>query len=210
MCFSDPSSHPYITQKEKDFLQKELGQLKRDENLPPTPWRLILTNAPMISLVICQIGHDFGFFIMVTDLPKYMSDVLHFSIKENGLYSSLPYVLMWIVAIGAGFLCDWLLKKSIFTVTFARKFFTTIAAMGPAIFIVAASYAGCDRTAVVILFIIAMGLMGTYYPGMKVNTLDLSPNYAGTLMAITNGVAAATGIVGPYIVGVLTPNVRFM
>lgn len=25
-----------------------------------------------------------------------------------------------------------------------------------------------------------MGFMGTFYPGMKVNPLDLSPNYAGT------------------------------
>lgn len=29
---------------------------------------------------------------------------------------------------------------------------------------------------------------------MKVNALDLSPNYAGTLMGITNGIGALTGI----------------
>lgn len=29
---------------------------------------------------------------------------------------------------------------------------------------------------------------------MKVNALDLSPNFAGTLMGITNGVGALTGI----------------
>jgi ACS family sodium-dependent inorganic phosphate cotransporter len=49
--------------------------------------------------------------------------------------------------------------------------------------------------------------MGTFYPGMKVNALDLSPNYAGTLMAIVNGIGALTGIVTPYLVGVLTPDV---
>ena len=59
------------------------------------------------------------------------------------------------------------------------------------------------------LFTIAMGIMGTFYPGMKVNPLDLSPNYAGTLMAVTNGIGALTGILGPYLVGVLTPNVSF-
>lgn len=30
---------------------------------------------------------------------------------------------------------------------------------------------------------------------MKVNALDLSPNFAGTLMGITNGIGALTGIV---------------
>lgn len=41
---------------------------------------------------------------------------------------------------------------------------------------------------------------------MKVNALDLSPNYAGTLMGITNGIGALTGIAAPYLVGVLTPD----
>lgn len=163
----------------------------------------------MLALVCAQVGHDFGYFIMVTDLPKYMSDVLKFSIKENGLYSSLPYALMWIVSLSSGFLSDYLLAKGVISVTNSRKLFTSFAAVGPAIFIVGASYAGCDQVLVVVLFTIAMGIMGTYYAGMKVNTLDLSPNYAGTLMAITNGFAALTGIAGPYIVGVMTPDVRF-
>nr|CAI5840232.1 unnamed protein product [Callosobruchus analis] len=47
-----------------------------------------------------------------------------------------------------------------------------------------ASYSGCDRYLTVAMFTIAMGFMGTFYCGMKVNALDLSPNYAGTLMAI--------------------------
>lgn len=75
-------------------------------------------------------------------------------------------------------------------------FFIILASVGPAVFIVAASYAGCDRITVVILFTIAMGLMGAFYPGMKVNALDLSPNYAGSLMATTNGIGALTGILG--------------
>lgn len=39
------------------------------------------------------------------------------------------------------------------------------ASVGPSIFIVAASYAGCNRTIVIILFTIAMGTMGGFYPG---------------------------------------------
>lgn len=56
-------------------------------------------------------------------------------------------------------------------------------------------------------FTLAMAFMGTYYPGMKVNCLDLSPNYSGTIMAITNGIGATTGIIAPALVGLLTPNV---
>jgi ACS family sodium-dependent inorganic phosphate cotransporter len=82
-----------------------------------------------------------------------------------------------------------------------------IASLGPGAGIIAASYAGCDRIAVVTLITIGTALMGTFYPGMKVNALDLSPNYAGTLMALVNGIGATAGIVTPYLVGVLTPDV---
>jgi hypothetical protein len=55
-----------------------------------------------------------------------MSDVLRFPIKENGLYSSLPYASMWIVSIALGFVSDWLISRKKITITNARKLFTTI------------------------------------------------------------------------------------
>lgn len=63
---------------------------------------------------------------MVTDLPKYMSDVLRFSISQNGFYSALPYLVMWIVSITTGFLSDWLIVKKYLNLTNARKVFTAV------------------------------------------------------------------------------------
>lgn len=59
----------------------------------------------------------------------------------------------------------------------------------------------------VALFTIAMGFMGCFYCGMKVNGLDICPNYAGTVMAIVNGLGATSGIITPYIVSALTEDV---
>ncbi|KAH8250691.1 hypothetical protein KR038_008041 [Drosophila bunnanda] len=210
LCYSDPTSHPFIKPSEREYLMKEIGTISRNEDLPPTPWKAILTNLPMFALVSAQIGHDWGFYIMVTDLPKYMADVLQFSIKANGLYSSLPYVMMWIVSVGSGFVADWMIRRGIMNTTNTRKVMTGLAAFGPAIFMVGASYAGCDRVLVVVLFTICMGLMGAYYAGMKLSPLDMSPNYAGTLMAITNGIGAITGVITPYLVGVMTPNASLL
>lgn len=81
------------------------------------------------------------------------------------------------------------------------------AAIMPGIFILGASYGECDRVVVVVMFAVGMGFMGTFYSGLKVNNLDLAPNYAGVIMAFTNGIGGLSGIFSPYIVGVLTPNV---
>lgn len=126
LCFNDPNSHPYIKESERTYLAKELETLQRKEDLPPTPWAAIMTNLPMIALICAQIGHDWGFYIMVTDLPKYMSDVMQFSIKDNGLYSSLPYIMMWIVSISSGFIGDWFITRGILDITNTRKLMTGI------------------------------------------------------------------------------------
>lgn len=63
---------------------------------------------------------------MVTDLPKYMADVLRFSIKDNGIYSALPYIVMWVVSILTGFLSDWLIVRKYLGITNARKVFTGV------------------------------------------------------------------------------------
>lgn len=84
------------------------------------------TSVPLWALVAAQIGHDWGFFTMVTDLPIYMSEILKFNIAKNGLWSSVPYIGMWFVSMGSGWLCDFLIARDIISIGFARKMFTTI------------------------------------------------------------------------------------
>jgi hypothetical protein len=52
------------------------------QDLTPTPWKSIITSMPVWALVIAGAGHDWGAFTLISDLPKYMNDVLHFSVTE--------------------------------------------------------------------------------------------------------------------------------
>lgn len=69
------------------------------------------------------MGQDWTFFVMSTDLPKFMKEILRFPIYEVGLYNSLSNLLMLIVSIGSGFLSDYLLCHNYVTITQARKLF---------------------------------------------------------------------------------------
>ncbi|XP_060522418.1 putative inorganic phosphate cotransporter isoform X2 [Cylas formicarius] len=205
LCYSDPDSHPFISESEKLYLRREVESvtLKKKKYIP---WKKICTNMPVVALVAAQIGHDWGFYMMTTDLPKYMKGVLKFNVADNGIWSSIPYVSMYVISMFCGWFCDWLIRKDYLSVTMARKYFTTVASVGPAIFLVAASYSGCNRALSITMFTTAMGFMGAFYCGMKINALDLSPNYAATVMGIENTAGAITGIVTPYLAGVLTPD----
>lgn len=208
LCYSTPNTHPFITDKEKEFLNENVDSLAltRKQNLDPVPWKALLRSVPLWALVIAAIGHDWGYFTMVTDLPKYMTDVLKFKIKSAGFLSALPYAFMWVAAFFFGLLCDFCVKRGYHSILNARKIYTTIAATGPGICIILASYSGCNTTLAVTWFIAAMTLMGAYYSGMKINALDITPNYAGTTTALVNGIAAISGIISPYLIGLLTPD----
>jgi ACS family sodium-dependent inorganic phosphate cotransporter len=81
---------------------------------------------PVWSLIVGQWGHDWGWYVVSTDLPKYMHSVLRFNIAENGLWSSLPFLIMGFMTIAFGHSSDWLINRKFLTVTAARKTFSLI------------------------------------------------------------------------------------
>lgn len=88
---------------------------------------------------------------------------------------------------------------------FVTFFCSFSASIFTGIFIIAASYAECDKFFAVACFTISIAFQGV--PGVAINALDLSPNYASILMGIGGAVTSITGILVPYMVGVVTPHV---
>lgn len=170
----------------------------------PTPWRQIITSGPVWALVIGNLGSSWSTQTLLSDLPKYTSQVLKFSIQANGYLSALPYILTWVVSNTSSWITDWLIKSDKVSRTTSRKALNMMAAVLSAIFLIAACYAGCDRTLAVIFFTIGVGMMGFYYPSLAVNSNDLSTNYSGTITAIINTCNSFTGMLTPYFVGIFT------
>lgn len=75
-------------------------------------------------------------------------------------------------------------------------------------FFLASSYAGCNQTLVILFFSITVCSRSLITPGAYVNPVDLAPNYVGPLTAVVNGISSTTGVFGPYVAGLMTPNVR--
>ncbi|XP_039284816.1 sialin [Nilaparvata lugens] len=206
LCYNDPMTHPFISEQEKRFLMaSSVGQLKKRADLPRTPILKMMMSIPLWALILAQIGHDWGIFTLLTVMPIYFKSVLHFSLKQNAVLSAAPNLLMWCAAIISGYLVDCMINNGL-GITFVRKLFVTIASFGPCLGMLLVGYAGCDKVGVSIPFIIGMGTMGAFVPSLKVNALDLSPNYAGTTLAFVNGIGSLAGIASPALVAILTPN----
>jgi cyanate permease len=82
---------------------------------------------------------------------------------------------------------------------------------GPALALLGLNFISTeDPTAAVALLTIAVGISSAAYLGFNLNHIDLSPNYAGTMMGITTCVGTIMSIIAPMLVGlIVTDEVRF-
>lgn len=59
----------------------------------------------------------------------------------------------------------------------------------------------------VAMLTISIGFCGFQYPGCFVNHADIAAPFAGILFGLSNTCATIPGIIAPYLVGKMTPNV---
>lgn len=199
-CHEDPITHPTINEDERKYIQQSLWG-KAGVNIPPIPWKSISRSLPFYAILLAHLGQNYGYETLMTELPTYMKQVLRFSIKANGTLSALPYLAMWIFSIGVGWVADWMLTSCRFTHTLTRKISNSIGQYGPAIALIIASYTGCNRALTVAILTVGVGFNGGIYAGFKINHLDLTPRYAGILMAFTNCSANLAGLLAPIAAG---------
>lgn len=202
MVFSEPKTHPFITPEEREYLEKEIPKKPKFK----VPWKAIFKSAPNYALIAGQFGHDYLFFTILTDLPKYMKDILKLNIKSNAIFTAIPFFFIWLSSILAAYFADFITNRSILSVLAARRIWTAFASLVPACLLILAVYVGCNRTIVIIIYTLVMFLHGPFYSGMKVNVNDITRFYGGTIMAIANGIGALGGIIGPALIGLITKN----
>ena len=65
-------------------------------------------------------------YMLLTELPSYMSGILGFDMKENALVSALPFLVMWLYSMLFGGLMDWLESRGRLTRTGITKLSTAI------------------------------------------------------------------------------------
>ncbi|KAL5287532.1 Picot.2 family protein [Megaselia abdita] len=206
LCYEDPNSHPKIDPQERRYINHTLWG-KNDIKIPPIPIKAIATSLPFYAILLAHMGHNYGYETLLTQLPSYMNQILKYSLKSNGLLSSLPYLAMWLFSMFISFVADWMIASKRFTPTVTRKIINSIGEYGPGIALVGAAFTGCNRAATVAILTIGVGLNGGIYSGFKINHLDITPRFAGILMAITNCSANLAGLLAPLAAGHLTTTV---
>ncbi|XP_053207453.1 putative inorganic phosphate cotransporter isoform X2 [Panonychus citri] len=203
LIYESPLEHPYISEAEILYIgTTQNGEKSRKSG--NTPWLKIVTSPAVWALVAAHFGQNWGFYTLLFELPNYLKTILGLDIKENGLISGLPYLIQAIAGWFAGYVFDVMIKSNVISINCARKIANTVGLVGPAICLVGLTVAKCHFNYIVGALFLAMAFNGFTYSGFNITHVDMSPDYAGTLMGITNCIANFAGVLAPLYVGVMT------
>ncbi|XP_031342397.1 sialin-like isoform X2 [Photinus pyralis] len=200
-----PANDKYISQSELRYIQGSLGQ--QVNRKVKHPWKSIATSLPVWAIVVGHFSENWGFYTLLTQLPTFMKDILHFELGSTGVMAAIPYLAISITVQLAGQLADWLRERNVFTTTQVRKIFNCGAYISQTAFMLAAAYL-LSPVGTTICLTFAVGLGGFAWAGFGVNHLDIAPQHASILMGISNTFATIPGIISPVITGyiVTTPS----
>ncbi|KAI8420167.1 hypothetical protein MSG28_008731 [Choristoneura fumiferana] len=174
---STPGTSRWISKEERKYIETNAGSAAISEaKKMKTPWRSIWTSLPFWAILLAHSGQSLGFWTLLTEMPSYMDKVLGVDIKNIGL-SSLIFCSL--------FPAFW----------------------GPALALLILSYLPPGHlTLAVVILTFTVGLNGAHYVGFLITHIDISPNFASTLMGITNGFGNIFSIMAPLSVSLVVKD----
>lgn len=149
-----PSKQPLISAEERSMIISSLGTADSHSAQKPhksVPWGKVFTSMPFYAILIAHICSNFGWYMLLIELPFYMKDVLKFNIKDNAVATAVPFFTMWIFSMIISKSLDILREKGKISTTIARKIATLCASAIPMACLLALCYIGCKRTLAVII-----------------------------------------------------------
>ncbi|KAM7343539.1 putative inorganic phosphate cotransporter isoform 2-T2 [Cochliomyia hominivorax] len=204
--YDSPRDAKIISIEERVYVETLTGS-NHESGSMSVPWKSILTSLPFYALLVAHSSFNWGFYTFLTEMPTYMDKVLHLDVNSNGLLSALPYFVMWLLCLVVSPLSDMLINRKTISITAARKIFNSVGQWIPMICLIGLGYmTENEKTLAIALLTIAVGLSASSLCGYLVNHMDLSPNFAGPMMGITNCVANICSLCAPLVVGAIVSD----
>jgi len=172
-----------------------------DEEILATPWKDIFTSLPVWAFVVAMFGQNWGYSTLMTEIPNYMKNIMHFDMQSNSVLSAAPYLASFILSFVFGAMSDFMINRNYINRENARKLFNSIGTVVPALALITLGFLGEKQTSLsVTMLVIAVGINAACFTGFQINPVDLTPKFSGVLMGIGNGSSNIFSIIAPLVV----------
>ncbi|CAG5124164.1 unnamed protein product, partial [Candidula unifasciata] len=165
LVFDSPALSTRISPLEREYIQHHVT-FRDGQKQQPKPWGAIFSSLPFWAILLAHTCGNYGLYMLLTQIPTYMKEVLKFDLKSNGAFSMLPYLTMWFCISCAGTVSDILIVRKILPYLWVRKLMSSIGTFGPAICLIGVTFMDCtQQIAAVVLLCGTVGLSGVAFAG---------------------------------------------
>jgi MFS family permease len=203
-----PASHKTITQAELLYITQELeeedGGSTRSKGVHVS-WGRIFRSRGVLVLLTGGFAYTWGFYLLLTELPSYLSSCLGFSVHKSGLLSIAPFFSVFVSTMGSGFVADYLLETGTLSRTHVRKLMQVTGMVVPGACLLLAGFSDSTDIAVA-CFILSAFFSGCCCAGFAPTCLEVAGDAAGSVYGLVNTVATIPGFAVPILAGSLTQN----
>lgn len=201
-----PVTHPRISQSEIDYIVSKI-EYNTSERSETVPWMKIFTSPVVWACLTAHVCNNWTNYTLLTSLPAFMKEVLKFDIKENGVWSAIPYICQATSAIIAGYFADFLRTRKLLSTTSTRRLCQLTGFLGAGACLIVTGFTPCEHRYLAVAFLsLAVMFTGFSQAGYICNHVDFAPKYAGVIYGLTNMAGTVPGMVAPIVAGALTPN----
>jgi len=162
----------------------------------------LLKAPPVLACVYANFVNNWGYFILLAWMPLYFKQVFGLELARSAQFSALPWLAMAVCGAFAGAFADWLINAKKVSVTKTRKITQGIGFIGPAIGLMALTFASTANTALAFLTL-SVGCTAFTQAGFLVNFQEIGPRYVGAMHGLANTAGSLAGIMGTYGAGVV-------
>jgi len=157
--------------------------------------KILMGKQAFWAVVLCNLTFNWGFYVMLAWLPTYLNKGLGFTKRQTSVISIMPFSVTAIFAISAGKLNDLVMNCEVRPIV-ARKIFTVISSLGPAITLIIISFIPMNRYVAAAILSFGFGTSGCVTVALSLNIMEMAPKHAGLVSGIANTFGTIPGIVG--------------
>ncbi|XP_073846629.1 putative inorganic phosphate cotransporter [Musca autumnalis] len=204
---SSPNTSRFISAEERNYIQISKKETVASNKSIPIPWMAILQSTAFWALLVARCSEAWSFTAVQSALPEYLNGVFGMDMKDNTLYSALPYIVLWIMSYVYLILADLLINYKILTLTALRKTFNSISFWIPAICLIGIGFLKSNQQVVAgSLMIVIVAINAGNMIGSGLNVIDLSPNHTDILMSILNAAGSLMPLLNPLVMAAVVQD----
>ncbi|KAK4878517.1 hypothetical protein RN001_011023 [Aquatica leii] len=201
LAFDSPETHPRISLSEQKYIKENTMHTYATSRNQTVPWGKILRSMPAWSIGITTFGRIWVHYTFIIPGPKYMKNILGFSIEKNGLLSGAPFVCSYVASVFFCYMADKLVNNHLMSLTNVRKLFTMLSQVVPGLFCIIIGYLGCEIDLILVCWFSAVTLITAAYAGAMANIVDIAPNFAGPVLAFAQTIHMSASFLSPLAAG---------